>query len=96
MSLHASRCIARYFHELEILRNHNKGTGKPRILTLYNNMCNMKYIHQQGLTEYIPSAERLASSLKNVNENVSESLPISMVLKGLPASYNSLIVVITQ
>ena len=33
---------------LEILRDHYKGTGKPRILTLYNNLCNMKYIPDQG------------------------------------------------
>ena len=81
---------------LEILRDHYKGTGKPMILTLYNNLCNMKYIPDQGLTEYISRAERLASSLKNANETVSDSLLISMVLKGLPVSYNSFIVVITQ
>ena len=81
---------------MEILRDHYKGTGKPRILTLYNNLCNMKYIPDQGLTEYISRAERLASSLKNANETVSDSLLISMVLKGLPVSYNSFIVVITQ
>ena len=49
---------------LEILRDHCKGTRKPMILTLYNNLCKMKYIHEQGLTEYILHAERLASSLK--------------------------------
>ena len=79
---------------LEILRDHYKGTGKPRILTLYNNLCNVKYIPDQGLTEYISRAERLASSQKNANETVSDSLLISMVLKGLTVSYNSFIVVI--
>ena len=34
--------------------------------------------------------------LKKANETVSDSLLISMVLKGLPVSYNSVIVVITQ
>ena len=81
---------------LEMLRDHYKGIGKPRILTLYNNLCNMKYISDQGLTDYISRAEILASSLKNANETVSDSLLISMVLKGLPVSYNSFIVVITQ
>ena len=81
---------------LEILRDHYKGTGKPRISILYNNLCNMKYIPDQGLTECILGAERLASSLKNTNETVSDSLLISLVLKGLPVSYNSFIVVITQ
>ena len=56
----------------------------------------MKYIPDQGLTEYISRAERLDSSLKNANETVSDSLLISMVFKGLPVSYNSFIVVITQ
>ena len=81
---------------LEILRDHYKGTGKYMILTLYNNLCNMEYTHEQGLTKYISRAERLASSLKNDNETVSGSLLISMVLKGLPVSYNSFTVVITQ
>ena len=81
---------------LNILRDHYNGTGKPRILTLYNNMCNMKYISVQGLTEYISRAERLASSLKYANEIVSDSLLMFMVLKGLTVSYNSFIVAITQ
>ena len=49
---------------LEILRDLYKDTGNPRILTIYNNLSNMKYISDQGLTEYISRAERLASSLK--------------------------------
>ena len=75
--------------DMEILRDHNKGTGNPRILTLYNNMCNMKYIPDQGLTEYISRAER-PSSLKNANETVSDSLLISMVLKGLLVNNNNI------
>ena len=56
----------------------------------------MKYIPEQGLTEYISRAKRLASNMKNANETVSDSLLIFMVLKGLPVRYNSFLVVITQ
>ena len=43
---------------LEILRDHYKCIGKHRILTLFNKLCNMKYIPEQGLTEYISRAEK--------------------------------------
>ena len=36
---------------LKILRAHYRGTSKPRILTLYSNLCNLKYIpDSQGLS----------------------------------------------
>ena len=59
---------------LKILREHYKGTSKPRILTLYTNLCNLKLSSSDGLTEYVSRAERLATSLKTAGEGVSDSL----------------------
>ena len=55
---------------LRILRAHYRGTSKPRILTLYTNLCNLKYIpDSQGLslTDYISRAERLVLGLNPGN-----------------------------
>ena len=54
------------------------------------------------MTDYVIRAERAATGLKNAGENVSDSLLIlliliiAMVLKGLPDSCKSFVVVITQ
>ena len=84
---------------LRILRAHYRGTSKPRILTLYTNLCNLKYIpDSQGLslTDYISRAERLVLGLKAAGETISNSLLIAMAMKGLPPSFDSFIVFITQ
>ena len=84
---------------LRILRAHYRGTSKPRILTLYTNLCNLKYIpDSQGLylTDYISRAERLVLGLKAAGETISDSLLIAMAMKGLPPSFDSFIVFITQ
>ena len=81
---------------LSILRDHYRGASKPRILTLYTNLCNLKLVSTEDLTEYISRAERLATSLKSAGEAVSDSLLIAMVMKGLPESFNNFITVVTQ
>ena len=80
---------------LKILRSHYKGSGKPRVLTLYTNLCNLQ-MGTKSLTEYVSKTERLSTNLKSCNETVSNSMPIAMVMRGLPESYSSFIVVITQ
>ena len=80
---------------LKILRSHYKGSGKPRVLTLYTNLCNLQ-MGTKSLTEYVSKAERLSTNLKSCNETVSDSMLIAMVMRGLPESYSSFIVVITQ
>lgn len=83
---------------LQILRAHYRGTSKPRILTLYTNLCNLVYVPDQGLTltDYISKAERLVLGLKTAGETVSDSLLIVMVMKGLPQTFDNFIVFITQ
>ena len=80
---------------LKILRSHYKGSGKPRVLTLYTNLCNLQ-MGTMSLTEYVSKAERLSTNLKSCKETVSDSMLIAMVMRGLPESYSSFIVVITQ
>ena len=86
---------------LKILREHYKGTSKPRILTLYTNLCNLKLSSSDGLTEYVSRAELTRTRHESENcrrrcISVSDSLLIVMVMKGLPQSYNNFVTVVTQ
>ena len=81
---------------LSLLRDHYRGSGKPRILTMYTNLCNLKYPYGEDLTEYISGAERLASNLKAAGETISDSILVAMVMKGLPSTFDSFIVFVTQ
>ena len=81
---------------LKLLKAHYRGSGKPRILTLYSNLCNLKYDGEEDLTVYISRAERLASNLKAAHETISDSLLVAMVMKGLPSTFDSFIVFVTQ
>jgi len=46
----------------------------------------------ESVTDYVIRAETAAAALKNAKENVSDSLLIAMVLKGLPESYKPFVV----
>ena len=48
------------------------------------------------MTDYVIRAETAAAALRNAKEEVSDSLLIAMVLKGLPDNYKPIVVVVTQ
>jgi len=81
---------------LEILRQHYAGTGKPHIITLYTELTSLSKCTNESVTDYVIRAEKAATALNNAEEKVSDSLLIALVLKGLPESYKSFVVVITQ
>ena len=80
----------------KILREHYAGKGKPRIITLYNQPTLLKKCNTESITDYILRAETDATALKSTNENISDSLLVAMVLKGLPIEYNTFVAIITQ
>ena len=81
---------------LEILRQHYAGSGKPRIISLYTELTSLTKRSDESVTDYVIRAETAAAALNNANENVSDSLLIAMVLKGLPQSFKPFVVVVTQ
>jgi len=81
---------------LQILRAHYAGSGKPRIIALYTELTSLLKRSDESVTDYVIRAETAAAALKNAKENVSDSLLIAMVLKGLPESYKPFVVVVTQ
>ena len=80
---------------LQILRAHYAGSGKPRIISLYTELTSLVKQSHESVTDYIIRAETAAAALNSVDETVSDSLLIAMVLKGLPESYKPFVVVIT-
>jgi len=81
---------------LEILRAHYAGSGKPRIIALYTELTSLVKHPNESVTDYVIRAETAAAALNSVDENVSDSLLIAMVLKGLPESFKPFVVVVTQ
>ena len=81
---------------MKILREHYIGCTKPRIISLYCELTSLKMMATESVTDYVLRAETAASRLKQAEENISDSLLISMIVKGLPDSYNSFTTVICQ
>ena len=81
---------------IEILREHYVGKGKPRVIALYTELASLKMSEDCGLTDYVLKAETAATSLKSAGEEISDSLLVAMVLKGLPTQYNTFKTVVTQ
>ena len=79
-----------------ILREHYAGSGKPRIITLYNQLTTLQKRDTETMTDYILRAETAANALKTAEEIVSDALLEAMVLKGLPDDYRAFVAVINQ
>ena len=81
---------------LAILREQYTGTGKPIIIALYTELTSLKMTGEGSLTDYVLRAETAATSLKSAGEQISDSLLIAMILKGLPVQYDTFTTVITS
>ena len=80
----------------KILKEHYASGSKPRIITLYNELTTLQKSHTETITDYLLRAEHAATSLRAVKEQVSDSLLVAMVLKGLPDYYKAFVAVTTQ
>ena len=81
---------------MEILRSHYQSSGKPRIITLYTELTSLKKGSDETITDYVLRAETASTMLKSAGEEVSDSLLVAMVLKGLPAEYQPFVAIVTQ
>jgi hypothetical protein len=81
---------------LRILREHYKGKGKPRVISLYTELTSLKKEESESVTDYVIRAETAAVALKHAGEEVSDSLLIAMILKGLPPGFGTFSTVVTQ
>ncbi|XP_061748966.1 uncharacterized protein LOC133547165 [Nerophis ophidion] len=81
---------------LQILRRHYASDGKPRIISLYNELCSLKKNSEETITDYIIRAEKIVTSLRNTKQVISDELSIAMVLRGLPEPYKPFVIHMTQ
>ena len=59
-------------------------------------MMLLEKLPSETVTEYILKAEKSATALKNAGEQLSDSMLIATLLKGLPEEYTPFSVVVTQ
>ena len=81
---------------LQILREHYAGRSKPRIITLYTQLTSLVKDKNESITDYVLRAEKASTALNAAGENVSDSLIVSMALKGLPEEFKPFIAIVTQ
>ena len=82
---------------LAILREHYLSKGKPRVISLYTELTSLKKSADENVTDYMLRAETAATSLKSAGEQISDSLLIAMIIKGLPSEeYKPFSTVVTQ
>ncbi|KAF2346111.1 Zinc finger CCHC-type [Trinorchestia longiramus] len=81
---------------MKILRDHYLGSSKPRIISLYCQLAALKMRNGETVTDYFLRAETTASYLKRAGEMISDGLIIAMIIRGLPAAYNTFSTVVTQ
>ena len=81
---------------MKILRSHYAGSGKPRVILLYTQLCSLRKSKGEDVTDYIIRAETIAASLKSTGAQVDDAFLIAIVLKGLPNEYHTFSLLITQ
>ena len=81
---------------LKLLREHYAGSSKPRIISMYTELTNLKKNPKESVTDYVIRTEKVATALRAAGEVINDGLLIAMVLKGLPEEYSSFVVVTTQ
>ena len=81
---------------LQMLRDHYLGKGKPRVVSLYTDLTSIQMNNGENVTSYMIRAERTVTQLKSAGETISDSLVIAMLMKGLPAEFNTFCAVNVQ
>lgn len=79
-----------------ILKEHYSGTSKPRVISLYTELTTLTKDGDESVTDYVLRAESAAASLRSCGEEISDSLIVAMVLKGLPVTFKPFVTVVTQ
>ena len=69
------------------LAAHFSSSETPRVMNLLEQLTSLSLKPSEEMTDYLIRAETLSSSLEVAGEKISEKLLVSVVLKGLPDSY---------
>ena len=77
------------------LVNKFKSTERPRIHSLLAKMTSLSMGSEENVSEYLTRAELLKLDLEESGEKISNTLYMSMILKGLPGSFEHIATVLT-
>ena len=81
---------------LKILREHYAGKGKPRVLSMWTVLSSLVKTPEDTITDYLIRAETAANALRNAGQDISDSLLVAMVMKGLPKEFRPFNIILTQ
>ena len=83
---------------LRKLRAHYNGSGKPRIITLYNQLTTLKISYSESITDYIIRDGKTATVFDAAVEMVRDSLLVATAVNytSFPDSHTPSVAVITQ
>ena len=71
-----------------------KSKEKPRIHQRLNKLINLKRDASERIRDYLVSAEELQLNVSEVNENVSDQMFCSVVLRGFPQQLANFVIVL--
>ena len=74
-----------------VLCDRHKSCERPRLQKLIEKSTNLKMIANESVIDYITRAEKVESKLREVDEQVSEHMLISIILKGLPDDFDNFV-----
>ena len=70
-----------------------KNCERPRLQQLIEKLTNLKMIANESVIDYITRAEELQCNLREVDEQVSEPMLISIILKGLTDDFDNFVTI---
>ena len=68
-----------------------KSCERPRLQQLIEKLTNLIMVAIESVVDYITRAEELQSNLREVDEQVSELMLISIILKGLTDDFDNFV-----
>ena len=83
-----SECKGKGPQAWKVLNAHFSSTETPRLMNLLERFTSLSLKSGEQMVDYLIRAEELSQSIEQAGEKVSESLLISIVLKGLPNSFD--------
>ena len=70
-----------------------KSCELPRLQQLIEKLTNLKMVANESVIDYITRAEELQSNLREVDEQVSKPMLISIILKGLTDDFDNFVTI---
>lgn len=78
------------------LKQYYKSSERPRIHATMAKLTSIQMTSGESISDYLTRAEDLQMDLTDVGEQISESLFVAMILKGLTRDYDAIVTLLTH